>query len=485
MFEASVAFNLLEHVCGYVFDPPLGEFGWSRMLSSVAPPLPHQGRLCLHHALYGPQLVRLLRRDRQAGALRRPPIHAACAAHPEIDRSTGSSRRMRPGAPTAEWIELCDRAEHPRHAGDPADGALGRPAHPRDRPARHRRASDGGPLPHHRLAGEIHRDADEHPQARAQSRRGHGRASCAQRGLPQDEIELLLARGVLRQARRSPQRRRDTAEPVTRASRVMTGAVRLTVDGAVATIDCRDPPTRNSLSFPMIAELTGSPRAERRHRREMPDSHGGGRRLLLRRQRQGDARPRRFLRRQPARDQAAPGRFRAGHGARPPRARNPDDRGSRRPGLRRRLRPGAALRHAHRRHECRLRGDVPEARRRLRRRRRVAPAAHPRAAARRLSHLHGRADLRRGGGAHRPRAEGGRARGARRRGGALADRIANKPAHSLRAAKRLLRQSLEGGTLATHLELAANMHGVLQHTEDQKEAVAAFFEKRPPNFVNR
>src|SRR5688572_29781700 len=35
----------------------------------------------------------------------------------------------------------------------------------------------------------------------------------------------------------------------------MTGTVRLTIDGAVATIVLSDPPTRNSLSFPMTAEL--------------------------------------------------------------------------------------------------------------------------------------------------------------------------------------------------------------------------------------
>lgn len=33
MFEASVAFNLTEHICGYVFDPPLGKFGWKRILA--------------------------------------------------------------------------------------------------------------------------------------------------------------------------------------------------------------------------------------------------------------------------------------------------------------------------------------------------------------------------------------------------------------------------------------------------------------------
>lgn len=68
---------------------------------------------------------------------------------------------------------------------------------------------------------------------------------------------------------------------------------------------------------------------------------------------------------------------------------------------------------------------------------------------------------------------------------AIAARIAAKPGQALRAAKRLLRQSMEGGSLATHLEMAGHMHGVLYHTEDQKEAMASFFERRPPVFTGR
>ncbi len=33
MFETAVAFNLAEMICAHAFDPPLGEFGWMRMLS--------------------------------------------------------------------------------------------------------------------------------------------------------------------------------------------------------------------------------------------------------------------------------------------------------------------------------------------------------------------------------------------------------------------------------------------------------------------
>ena len=48
MFEASVAFNLLEHICGFAFDPPEGEFGWQRILSAKRRPFPtRDGFACI------------------------------------------------------------------------------------------------------------------------------------------------------------------------------------------------------------------------------------------------------------------------------------------------------------------------------------------------------------------------------------------------------------------------------------------------------
>jgi crotonobetainyl-CoA:carnitine CoA-transferase CaiB-like acyl-CoA transferase len=48
MFETSVAFNLVEHLSGFAFDPPLGEFGWARMLSKSRRPFKTaDGYICL------------------------------------------------------------------------------------------------------------------------------------------------------------------------------------------------------------------------------------------------------------------------------------------------------------------------------------------------------------------------------------------------------------------------------------------------------
>jgi enoyl-CoA hydratase/carnithine racemase len=63
----------------------------------------------------------------------------------------------------------------------------------------------------------------------------------------------------------------------------------------------------------------------------------------------------------------------------------------------------------------------------------------------------------------------------------LAKSIAAHPPQSLRLAKRLVRESAET-TLQSGLELAAAMQGLAQHTSDHREAVAAFLDKRPPQY---
>ena len=63
----------------------------------------------------------------------------------------------------------------------------------------------------------------------------------------------------------------------------------------------------------------------------------------------------------------------------------------------------------------------------------------------------------------------------------LADRIAANPPHAVRMTKRLIREG-QHVQLATLLELSAAMQSLAHATADHKEAVAAFMEKRKPEF---
>jgi enoyl-CoA hydratase/carnithine racemase len=67
---------------------------------------------------------------------------------------------------------------------------------------------------------------------------------------------------------------------------------------------------------------------------------------------------------------------------------------------------------------------------------------------------------------------------------ALARRIASNPGHALRLCKRLLREG-QHMRLDSLLELSAAYQALAHHTEDHQEAVAAFVDKREPQYLDR
>ena len=70
--------------------------------------------------------------------------------------------------------------------------------------------------------------------------------------------------------------------------------------------------------------------------------------------------------------------------------------------------------------------------------------------------------------------------------GSMSDsvRVAKNPPHSVRMAKRLLRES-QHQPLESLLELSAAMQALAHHTEDHDEALAAFSDKRAGNYQGR
>jgi enoyl-CoA hydratase/carnithine racemase len=66
----------------------------------------------------------------------------------------------------------------------------------------------------------------------------------------------------------------------------------------------------------------------------------------------------------------------------------------------------------------------------------------------------------------------------------LAHRIAANPPQALRLAKRLLREG-QHARLSDTLELSAAYQALAHETEDHKEALNAFFDKRTPVFSGK
>jgi enoyl-CoA hydratase/carnithine racemase len=67
---------------------------------------------------------------------------------------------------------------------------------------------------------------------------------------------------------------------------------------------------------------------------------------------------------------------------------------------------------------------------------------------------------------------------------ALAVRIAANPPQAVQQAKRLLMQG-RTGLLAPLLETSAAVQALMHTTEDHREAVQAFSERRTPHFTGR
>jgi len=66
--------------------------------------------------------------------------------------------------------------------------------------------------------------------------------------------------------------------------------------------------------------------------------------------------------------------------------------------------------------------------------------------------------------------------------GALAERVAVNPPTALRMTKKLLREG-QRVDLDTLLELSASLQALSHHTQDHREALSAFLERRPGNFT--
>jgi crotonobetainyl-CoA:carnitine CoA-transferase CaiB-like acyl-CoA transferase len=198
MFEASVAFNMIEHIAGFAFEPPLGQFGWSRILSEHRKPFKTKdGHMCImpytdrnwndfFDAIGRPDL----KADPRYGT-HRLRIENTASLYPIIEAHAQERTN-------AEWQEICDRQSIPAMPvvaptalwDDPhiqATGLLAMDNHPTEGCYR----TIGSPVIFSETPTSIRKHA---PNLGEDTGRVLNEA-----GLSEAEIEDLLSRGVLRQ----------------------------------------------------------------------------------------------------------------------------------------------------------------------------------------------------------------------------------------------------------------------------------------------
>jgi crotonobetainyl-CoA:carnitine CoA-transferase CaiB-like acyl-CoA transferase len=113
MFEVLVAFNLVEHINGAAYQPPIGALGYQRVTTASRRPFPTKdGHVCI-----------LPYSDKQWLAFFTAVGHPELMSDPRfctysarvhtVDELYGFVARMTPQKTSAEWVEICEKGEIP------------------------------------------------------------------------------------------------------------------------------------------------------------------------------------------------------------------------------------------------------------------------------------------------------------------------------------------------------------------------------------
>ena len=184
-WSASPASTWPRHFYGHVYDPPTGQWAYTRVANPEPQALPDQGRLhrpaALHRPAVGPVLRdRRLGRDLRARTRASPTTAPAAAAH-RASSTAWSTRSPAPAPPTSGW--RCSKPlQIPVVKMNRLDDLLDRSAPGGGRPVRALRASRRRALHRHPAAGEILRHARQHPPPSAPAGRAHRRGAGRDRG---------------------------------------------------------------------------------------------------------------------------------------------------------------------------------------------------------------------------------------------------------------------------------------------------------------
>ena len=113
MFETLVSFNMIEHLNGGAYDPPIGEIGYQRVVTSDRRPFPTKdGYVCIL-PYTDKQCLAFFTAVGRPELMQDPRFVTYSARVHTIDDLYGFIASVTPDKTTAEWVEICQKAEIP------------------------------------------------------------------------------------------------------------------------------------------------------------------------------------------------------------------------------------------------------------------------------------------------------------------------------------------------------------------------------------
>ncbi len=113
MLETLVSFNMVEHLNGGAYDPPIGSMGYQRVVTSARRPFPTQdGYVCIL-PYNDKQWLNFFTAVGRPELMEDPRFATYSARVHTIDELYGFIASVTPEKTTAEWVELCEKAEIP------------------------------------------------------------------------------------------------------------------------------------------------------------------------------------------------------------------------------------------------------------------------------------------------------------------------------------------------------------------------------------
>ncbi len=113
MLEILVSFNLVEHLNGGAYEPPIGSIGYQRVVTSARRPFPTKdGYVCIL-PYNDKQWLNFFTAVGRPELMEDPRFATYSARVHTIDDLYGFIANVTPEKNTAEWVEICEKAEIP------------------------------------------------------------------------------------------------------------------------------------------------------------------------------------------------------------------------------------------------------------------------------------------------------------------------------------------------------------------------------------